>query len=66
MAAEQAQRRLLLRLQIGRGQALGAARGHGAPETTAAFVRARELADGIEDRSERLSALHGLRSGKPL
>src|SRR5262249_55068389 len=55
--------RLLLHLQIGHGQALIAARGNGAPETTAAFARARELADGIEDHSERLSALYGLWSG---
>jgi len=62
MAAGQ-DHRLLLRLQIGYGQALIAARGHGAPETTAAFARARELADGIENRCERLSALYGLWSG---
>src|SRR6266436_2510164 len=60
VAASQEQRRLLLRLQIGYGQALIASRGHGAPETTAAFARARELAAGIENGSERLSALHGM------
>jgi predicted ATPase len=60
MAAGQDQHRLLLHLQIGYGQALIAARGNGAPQTTAAFVRARELADGIEDHNERLSALYGL------
>jgi predicted ATPase len=63
MAAGQDQHRLLLRLQIGYGQALIAARGHGAQETAAVFMRARELADGIEDRWERLSALYGLWSG---
>jgi DNA-binding response OmpR family regulator/class 3 adenylate cyclase/predicted ATPase len=61
--AGQRQRRLLLRLQIGYGQALIASRGHGAPETTAAFARARELAAGIENGSERLSALYGMWSG---
>jgi len=59
----QEQRRLLLRLQIGYGHALISSRGHGAPETTAAFARARELAAGIENGSERLSALYGMWTG---
>jgi predicted ATPase len=52
--------RLLLHLQVGYGQALIAWCGYGAPKTTAAFVRARELAAGIENGAERLSALFGM------
>ena len=37
-----------------------AARGYGAPETRAAFERARETAVSVEDLSERLSARYGL------
>ena len=43
------ERRRRLRLQIDYGQALIASRGHGAPETTAAFTRAEELATGSGD-----------------
>lgn len=53
-----------LRLQIAYGNALIPARGMAAPETTAAFARARELAAGlaagIEDPAERLSIYYGL------
>jgi tetratricopeptide (TPR) repeat protein len=42
------------------GNALIAARGYGAPETTEAFARARELATADKDASERLSADYGL------
>jgi predicted ATPase len=49
-----------LRLQISYGQALMAAKGYGAAETTAAFARARGLASGIEDASERFSVYYGL------
>jgi predicted ATPase len=49
-----------LRLQIAYANALIAARGYGAPETTAAFGRARELAAGIEDATERFSVYYGL------
>ncbi len=49
-----------LRLQIAYGQAMIAARGHGAPETTAAFLRARELSAQIEEPAERFSAYYGL------
>jgi class 3 adenylate cyclase/predicted ATPase len=52
-----------LRLQIARGQALISARGHGAPETTAAFIRARELAAAIDDPAERFSVYYGLWAG---
>jgi DNA-binding response OmpR family regulator/class 3 adenylate cyclase/predicted ATPase len=49
-----------LRLQLAYGQALIASRGHGQPETTAAFVRARELAARIESATERFSAFYGM------
>ncbi len=49
-----------LRLQLACGQALIAARGHGAPETTAAFTRARELATAIDDPGEQFSVFYGL------
>jgi class 3 adenylate cyclase/tetratricopeptide (TPR) repeat protein len=52
-----------LRLQIACGQALISARGHGAPETTAAFSRARELAAAIDDPAERFSVYYGLWAG---
>jgi hypothetical protein len=38
-------------------------RGFGAPETTAAFARAAELAAGIEDAAERFLARYGLWAG---
>jgi predicted ATPase len=49
-----------LRLQTSYGQALIWAKGHQAPETSAAFARARELAIREEDASERFSAYYGL------
>jgi class 3 adenylate cyclase/predicted ATPase len=49
-----------VKLQTSFGNALIAARGHGAPETTAAFARAQELAAGVDDQMERLSAHYGL------
>jgi predicted ATPase len=36
------------------------ARGYSAPETTAAFARARELTAGVEDAAERFSIYYGL------
>jgi predicted ATPase len=60
MADEPARRLTRLRLQIAYGNALIAARGYGALETTAAFARARELAAGIEDAIERFSTYYGL------
>src|SRR5271163_2114626 len=42
------------------GNALIAARGYGAPETTKAFARARELASGGKDGPGRLAADYGL------
>jgi predicted ATPase len=49
-----------LKLQTSYGQAMLHARGYSAPETKAAFARARELTAGIEDPSERFSVLFGL------
>jgi predicted ATPase len=49
-----------LRLQTSLGNALMWAKGLTAPETSAAFARARELASREEDASERFSAYYGL------
>jgi predicted ATPase len=49
-----------LHLQTSLGNALFWAKGYAAPETTAAFARARELASRQEDASERFSAYYGL------
>src|SRR5262249_36022444 len=57
-AAALRQRRV--HLQISLGNALIWAKGYHAPETTAAFARARELASRVEDASERFSAYYGL------
>jgi len=50
-------------LQISLGNALIWAKGYQAPETSAAFARARELASREEDASERFSAYYGLWTG---
>ena len=50
-------------MHVAFGNALIAARGHGAPETTKAFARARELAVGDKDAPGRLSADYGLWAG---
>jgi hypothetical protein len=55
-----ARRQRLTQLQVSYGNALIAARGFGAPETTEAFPRAREVAYGKEDALERLAADYGL------
>ena len=47
-------------LQVAYGNALIAARGYGAPETTEAFAKARESAGGHKDAPERLAANYGL------
>jgi predicted ATPase len=52
-----------LRLQTSLGNALIWTKGHYAPETAAAFARARELANRVEDASERFSAYYGLWAG---
>ena len=48
------------KLHVAYGNALTAARGYGAPETTEAFARARESALGEKDAPERLAADYGL------
>ena len=58
--AEAAHRQRLTQLHVSYGNALIAARGYGAPETTEAFARARESAAGDEDAPARLSADYGL------
>ena len=58
--AEAAQRQRLTQLHVSYGNALIAARGHGAPETTEAFAKARESASGDKDAPERLAADYGL------
>ena len=52
-----------LRLQIAYGNALIAAHGQGAPETSSAFERAREFATGVDEIAERLSVNYGLWAG---
>ena len=54
------QRRRVSRLQVAYGNALIAARGYGAPETTEAFARAHESASLDEDAPGRLAADYGL------
>ena len=58
--AEAAQRRRRSQLQVAYGNALIAARGYGAPETTEAFESARQQASDGEAAPERLSADYGL------
>ena len=60
-AAAQRQRRT--QLHVAYGNALIAARGFGAPETTEAFARARQSAVGKQDAPERLAADFGLWAG---
>ena len=50
----------LTQLHVTYGNALIAARGFGAPETTEAFAKARESASGDKDAPERLAADYGL------
>ena len=58
-----AQRQRRGRLQVAYGNALIAARGFGAPETTEAFTRVREASFGEKDAPERLAADFGLWAG---
>ena len=60
-AAALRQRRV--HLQTSLGNALIWAKGYHAPETSAAFARARELASREDDASERFSAYYGLSVG---
>jgi len=55
-----ARRHRLTQLQVSYGNALIAARGHGAPETMEAFARARKSASGDEDAPGRFAADYGL------
>jgi predicted ATPase len=55
-----AQNQRLTQLQTAYGNALIAARGYGAPETTEAFARARESAAGDKEAPERSAADYGL------
>ena len=50
-------------LHVAYGNALIAARGYGAPETTEAFAKAREFASGDKDAPGRLAADFGLWAG---
>src|SRR5271165_3245247 len=52
-----------VKLQVSYGNAMFAARGFAAPETTAAFERARELAVTDADAAERFSINYGLWAG---
>ena len=52
-----------LQLHVAYGNALIAARGYPAPETTEAFARIRELASGDNDAPARLAADYGLWGG---
>ena len=58
--AEAAHRQRLTQLHVSYGNALMATRGHGAPETTEAFAKARESASVDKDAPGRLSADYGL------
>jgi tetratricopeptide (TPR) repeat protein len=58
--AEAAQRQRLTQLHVSYGNALIAARGYGAPETTEAFARARQSTAGEKDAPGRLSADYDL------
>ena len=53
----------MTRLRVAYGNALIAARGFGARETTEAFTRARESASGDKNTPERLAADYGLWAG---
>jgi tetratricopeptide (TPR) repeat protein len=57
---EAAHRQRLTQLHVSYGNALIAARGYGARETTEAFARARESTAGDKDAPDRLSADYGL------
>ena len=63
VGADSEQRRRLTQLHVAYGNALLAARGYSAPETTEAFARAHESSSGNEDASERSAADYGLWAG---
>jgi tetratricopeptide (TPR) repeat protein len=60
VTAETARRERRLHLQVAYGNALIAARGYGAAETTAAFAKARESAAGDKHAPARFAADYGL------
>jgi DNA-binding winged helix-turn-helix (wHTH) protein/tetratricopeptide (TPR) repeat protein len=60
IASEPDRIRLELQLQLALGQALIAARGYTAEETTLAFGRAGELVESIGDTRQRYSVLYGI------
>ena len=64
--ADAARRHQLTQFHVSYGNALYAARGHGAPETMEAFAKARESAYGEKDALGRLAADHGLWAGSYL
>ncbi|HEX9170019.1 MAG TPA: hypothetical protein VF886_14030, partial [Roseiarcus sp.] len=61
--AEASRRQRSLQLNIAYGNALIAARGFGAPETTEAFARVRQASFAESDAQERLAADYGLWAG---
>jgi hypothetical protein len=61
--ADASRRQQRQQLHVAYGNALIAARGYGAPETTEAFVKARESAACAVDAPERLAADYGLWAG---
>ena len=61
--AQAAQRRRLTQLHVAYGNALVAARGYGATETTEAFAKAGQSASDEKDAPERLAADWGLWAG---
>ena len=63
VSAEATQRRRLTQLRVAYGNALIAARGFGAPETTDAFAKARGSASGDKDAPGRWAADYGLWAG---
>ncbi|HME86172.1 MAG TPA: adenylate/guanylate cyclase domain-containing protein [Roseiarcus sp.] len=64
--AAAASRKQRIQLQVSYGNALIAARGYGAPETTAAFLRARNSAAAVKDAPERFSVIYGVWVGSYL
>jgi class 3 adenylate cyclase/predicted ATPase len=61
-----ASRKRRLKLQTSLGQAMMWSRGFGSNESMTAFARARTLAEGIDNASERFDAYHGLFTGSLL
>jgi tetratricopeptide (TPR) repeat protein len=64
--ADMARQRRMAQLQVSYGNALIAARGYGAAETTDAFVRARDSARGEADAPQGLQADYGVWAGSYL